>query len=142
MGDALRSEGVMDLQTQRNILIDGAPFEEMVMLQHIADTGIMKGTVGIIYDNGSVLRGEEPCDNGQQSGFTAAAGSNKCYKFPFLHGEGDIFYGTGLPGQCVIGVTYIFKFDKSSHKKAYFLNMNIYSYCMNSSGKSVFCSGK
>ena len=33
-------------------------------------------------------------------------------------------------------------FDKSSHKKAYFLNMNIYSYCMNSSGKSVFCSGK
>ena len=75
MGDALRSEGVMDLQTQRNILIDGAPFEEMVMLQHIADTGIMKGTVGIIYDNGSGLRGEEPCDNGQQSGFTAAAGS-------------------------------------------------------------------
>jgi hypothetical protein len=51
------------------------------MLQHIADTGIMKGTVGIIYDNGSGLRGEEPCDNGQQSGFTAAAGSDKCYKF-------------------------------------------------------------
>ena len=142
MGDAVRSEGVVDLQTQRNILIDGAPFEEMVMLQHIADTGIVKGTVGVIHDDGSGLGGEKPGDNGQQSGFTAAAGTNECHEFPFLHGEGDIFYGTGLPGQRVIGVTYIFKFDKSSHKKAYFLNMNIYSYCMNSDGKSVFCTGK
>ena len=39
--------GVMNLQTQRNILIDGAPFEEMVMLQHIADTGIMKEPSGL-----------------------------------------------------------------------------------------------
>ena len=65
MGDALRSEGVVDLQTQRNILIDGAPFEEMVMLQHIADTGIVKGTVGVIHDDGSGLGGEKPGDNGQ-----------------------------------------------------------------------------
>ena len=61
---------------------------------------------------------------------------------PFLHGEGDIFYGTGLPGQCVIGVTYIFKFDKSSHKKAYFLNLNIYCYSMNLKEKSVFTTRK
>ena len=71
----LFGKSMMDLQSQSDILVDGTPFEEMIVLQHIADTGIVKGSVGIVDYDGAGLRSKQSRNDRQQRGLPAAAGT-------------------------------------------------------------------
>ena len=65
----LFGKSMMDLQSQSDILVDGTPFEEMIVLQHIADTGIVKGSVGIVdYDGAGLLQGFRVVGSGSKLG--------------------------------------------------------------------------
>ena len=71
----LFGKSMMNLQSQSDILVDGTPFEEMIVLQHIADTGIVKGSVGIVDYDGAGLRSKQSRNDRQQRGLPAAAGT-------------------------------------------------------------------
>ena len=108
-------EHVLDLQAQDHVVVDGAPFKQFVVLQHIAYVG---GAFPLIFPvdlDQPPFRGQEAGDDGQEGGFAAAGRAYDGHELPFLKGKGDVGEGGGLPLQGVIGVTDMFQFQNFFH---------------------------
>ena len=69
-------ECMVQLQSENDILIDGAPFKQMVSLQHVADRNPVIVTAvreaSALEEQGSLFRGKQSGDNGEQGRFAAS----------------------------------------------------------------------
>ncbi|MPN35208.1 hypothetical protein SDC9_182705 [bioreactor metagenome] len=75
-----------NLDTKQHILADGAPREQAVLLQHIADI------TAAADDNAARSRRQQTGRNGKQRGFSTARGADNTDNLPLIHREGQIPY--------------------------------------------------
>ena len=108
-------EHVPDLQTQQDVAVDGPPFEQVVMLQHISNIGGALPERLSVQLHLPVLGIDQAAYNWKQSGFAAPRRSYDGNKLPGGYGEWDICQCFCFSFQTVICIIDIFKFQYGFH---------------------------
>ena len=77
------SQCMLDLETEKNVLIDGTPLKKFILLQHISDAGGIVRVIASVYFDESFFRCKQAGDQVEQRGFSAPGGTDQSNKFPF-----------------------------------------------------------
>ena len=106
-----------DLQPQDHVLVNAAPLEEMIVLQHITDAVRAFFWVFPVYFKQTVFRRKQPADQREEGGFSASGWSDDGDEFSFFHRKRNIGQGRRFPFCAVVSVGDIFKFQQGLHGK-------------------------
>ena len=97
-------EAVANLQAKQHVLPHGAPFQQIILLQHIADMGAGTGHRLTRHHHPPRRRGQRAGDDRKQGGFATAAGTHQAVKIPLFHRKRDILQRHRFPLWGLIGL--------------------------------------
>ena len=106
---------MLNLETEKNVLIDGTPLKKFILLQHISDAGSIVRMIAAVYFDETFFRGEKTRNQVEQCRFSAPGGTDQSNKFPFADRKGDVFQGVGFSFQCMVSIMNVFQFQCILH---------------------------
>ena len=109
------SQCMLDLETEKNVLIDGTPLKKFILLQHISDAGSIVRMIAAVYFDETFFRGEKTRNQVEQCRFSTPGGTDQSNKFPFADRKGDVFQGVGFSFQCMVSIMNVFQFQCILH---------------------------
>ena len=98
----------LEFDTEGHIFIDGTPFKELILLEHIAELFVLLRHGFSFEKHLTGLRWDQPCDDGEDGRFSTPAGPDDGEKFSGKNLKGQIGEGAGLAAFGVVGMGYIF----------------------------------
>ena len=98
----------LEFDTEGHIFIDGTPFKELILLEHIAELFVLLRHGFSFEKHLTGLRRDQPCDDGEDGRFSTPAGPDDGEKFSGKNLKGQIGEGAGLAAFGVVGMGYIF----------------------------------
>ena len=82
-----------DFQSKQHVAVNGAPVQQAVLLQHIADVAGDALDLFPLDIHGAGRGLQQPGQNGQQRGFAAAAGPHDAHELALVHGKRYVLKG-------------------------------------------------
>ena len=107
---------MLDFQPQRGVGADGAPFKQVVFLEHVADAGKPSCDRLSVEKDRAFLRLDEAAEQGKKRGFPAAGGPHNGDEFSGTDRKGYIGKGPGFSLLGMVGVAKAFYFQLGNHR--------------------------
>ena len=98
-----------DFQGQEDVLFDGAPREEFVFLQHIAEAAAAL--------HAALGRLQKACGEGEERRLSATGGADDRNELALVHAEGQVLCGKKFTVRGVIDIGYVLKLQNVLHRR-------------------------